>query len=230
MKNVSKFGLALAAVVACIAASPPAGAPLRQDESVANIGIFRTFGDSTGAAPTSGSTPLFTRGGACPPPNSLTPLLAPDGHQVTWDKWNAVEGQVAVKCLKKGTHVVVDLSGLIPNGQYSAWVVAFKSPGFNPDPTLPNPPAANAITAGPLGRQDGSQNGFVSDENGEGHISGILPPGPASLISIVPFDGCLTDEVEFHVHIAYHIDGTTHGPTQGPACSWAVQRIFRFVQ
>ena len=228
MKKISQLSVALAVAWACGAVSSRAQAPLRQDESVANIGVFRTFGDSTGAAPTSDTTPLFTRGGACPPPNSLTPILAPDGHQVTWVEWNNVEGQAAVKCVYPGSHVVVHLSGLIPNGQYSAWVVAFQEPGFNPDPTLPNPPAANAVSAGPLGAQDGSENGFVADDEGEGQISGILPPGPMSLLHLVTFDGCLTDYAGFQVHIAYHIDGVTHGPVQGPPCSWAVQRIFHF--
>ena len=228
MKNTSKFSLAVAMASAFSIASSWAQAPLFQDQSVANIGLFRTFGDSTGAAPTSDSTLLFTRGAACPPPNSLTPILAPDGHQVTWGEWNNVHGRAAVKCIQPGSLVVVHLSGLIPNAQYSAWVVAFKPPGFNPDPTLPNPPAANAVTAGPLGLQDGSQNGFVTDDNGEGQITGILPPGPMSLLHIVDFDGCLTDYADFQVHIAYHIDGMTHGPVQGPPCSWAVQRIFVF--
>jgi len=252
MRNISKFSLALAVAWAFSlttsraqellpqvegfpinggkfnGASVKAQPPLHQFESVANLGVFRTFGDSTGAVPTSDTTPLFTRGGACPPPNVLTPILAPDGHQLTCGEWNAVEGQVLVKCIRSGSLVVVHLSGLIPNGQYSAWVVTFKAPGFNPDPTLPNPPAANAVSAGPLGLQDGSENGFVADDDGEGEIVGVLPAGPMSLLHLVTFDGCLTDEVGFQVHIAYHIDGTTHGPTQGPPCTWAVQRIFDF--
>jgi hypothetical protein len=228
MKSISKFSLALIGISALSAVSSRAERPLRQDESVANIGLFRTFGDSTGATPTSDSTLLFTTGAACPPPNSLTPILAPDGHQVTWGEWNDVDGRASVKCVRQGSHVVVHLSGLIPNGQYSAWIVAFKPPGFNTDPTLPNPPAANAVTAGPLGPQDGSENGFVADDDGEGQISGILPPGPMSLLHLVAFDGCLEDYAEFHVHIAYHLDGMTHGPVQGPPCSWAVQRIFIF--
>src|SRR5262245_33000451 len=130
MKNISKFSLVAAVALACIAASPPAGAPIRTDESVANIGVFRTFGDSTGAMPTSDSTPLFTTGGACRPPNTPTPILAPDGHQVTWGEWNAVEGEAAVKCINKGSHVVVHLSGLIPNGQYTAWIMVLQPPCF----------------------------------------------------------------------------------------------------
>lgn len=241
MRNIMKFSGALAVAWAFSLTStwaqevfvpkgpsPKAQPALHQVDSVANTGVFRTFGDSTGAVPTSDETLLFTRGGACPPPNALTPILAPDGHHVTFGEWNAVDGQVVVKCIRSGSLVVAHLSGLIPNGQYSAWVVTFKAPGFNPDPTLPNPPAANAVSAGPLGPQDGSENGFVADDDGEGQIVGVLPPGPMSLLHLVTFDGCLTDEVGFQVHIAYHIDGQTHGPTQGPPCSWAVQRIFDF--
>ena len=248
MKSIMKLGLALAVVwafsVASSQAQKAAGGlvgvpkgngpgvesqgPLRQTESVANIGVFRTFGDVNGAVATSDDTLLFTRGGACPPPNIGTPIVAPDGHQLKFGEWNAVHGQVLVKCIHSGSLVVVHLSGLIPNGQYSAWVVFFKAPGFNPDPTLPSPPAANSVSAGPLGLQDGSENGFVADDDGEGEIVGVLPAGPMSLLHLVTFDGCLTDEVGFQVHIAYHIDGTTHGPVQGPPCSWAVQRIFDF--
>jgi len=228
MQSIGKFSLALLAVLAFGASSARSQAPLRQDESAANLGLFRTFGDSTGAFPASDDTPLYVRGGNCG--NTTTPILAPDGHQVTFGEWNDVSGEVSAKCVKKGTHIVVHLSGLIPNAQYSSWVVVFKAPGFNTDPTLPNPPAANAITAGPLGLNDGSENGFVSDENGEGHITAFNVAGAGSLINIVPFDDCLTDEVEFHVHIAYHIDGMPHGDHQGPPCTWAVQRIFPFIQ
>ena len=67
-----------------------------------------------------------------------------------------------------------------------------------------------------------------ADAEGDGQIAGILPPGPMSIIDKRPFDGCLTDEFEFHVAVAYHIDGMTHGPTPGPVCTWAVQRAFMF--
>jgi hypothetical protein len=204
----------------------PAQPFLRNTQSTPELGLFRTYGDSTGAAPTDDGTLLFVRGGNCT--NTSTPILAPDGHHVNFGEWNDVAGLAEVKCIPEGTAVSLHVSGLIPNGQYSSWVVVFKAPGFNPDPTLPNPPAANAITAGPLGLPDGSQNGFVADANGNGHILAILPPGPGTLINIVPFDSCLTDEVEFGVHIAYHIDGATHGPVQGPPCTWAVQRIWEF--
>ena len=131
-----------------------------------------------------------------------------------------------VKCIKKGSHVVVHLSGLVPNGQYTAWIPVFQSPGFD----APTFPANPVVAAGPLGAQDGSQNGFVADGEGEGEISGVLAAGMLNGPVPGPFDGCLTDEFEFHVHIAYHIDGTTHGHLPGPPCTWVLAGIFRFRQ
>src|SRR5439155_13967693 len=135
----------------------------------------------------------------------------------TWGEWTDVEGQGAVKWIKQGSHVVLHLSGLIPNGQSTCWIVAFDPPGFNGN-TL-----ANAFAFGPLGAQDGSENGFVASGSGEGQISGILPPGPMFIVHTRDFDGCLTDEYEFQVAFAYHIDHQTHGSTPGPACTWALQ-------
>ena len=143
-------------------------------------------------------------------------------HEVTFGEWTDVQGQASVKCVYEGSHVIVHFSGLIPNGQYTCWIVAFDAPGFNGS-TL-----ANAFTFGPLGLQDGSQNGFVADADGDGQITGTLPPGPMSLIHTRDFDGCLTDEFEFHVAIVYHGDGLTHGAAPGPVCTWAVQRAVVF--
>ncbi len=217
MKNISKLSLAAAMALALSAASSRAQAPLRNDVSVPNLA---QVSDVNGNLPASGDTLLYDKR-PCQPGDPLTPIIAPDGHQVTFGEWTAVAGEAAVKCITEGSHVVVHLSGLIPNGQYSCWVVAFDPPGF--DGTL-----NNAFTFGPLGLQDGSQNPFVADAEGDGQISGILPPGPMSIIDKRPFDGCLTDEFEFHVAVAYHIDGMTHGPTPGPVCTWAVQRAFMF--
>src|SRR6266540_5372524 len=157
MRNISKFSLALAVAWAFSlttsraqellpqvegfpinggkfnGASVKAQPPLHQFESVANIGVFRTFGDSTGAVPTSDTTPLFTRGGACPPPNVLTPILAPDGHQVTWCEWNAADGQVIVKCIRSGSLDVVHLSGLKPGALKVTTHALYWPFGIKPD-------------------------------------------------------------------------------------------------
>lgn len=217
MENVSQFRVSLAVALALSAVSSWAQAPLRQDVSVPNL---MQVSDINGNLPTSDDTPLYDSR-VCQAGDPRTPIIAPDGHHVSWGEWADVEGRAAVKCINDGSHVVVHLSGLIPNGQYTCWNVAFDPPGF--DGTL-----NNAFTFGPLGLQDGSENGFVANIHGEAEITGITPPGPMSIIQKRDFDGCFTDEVEFHVAVAYHIDGLNHGPTPGPVCTWAVQRAFVF--
>lgn len=217
MKNISKIGLALAVASAFGVASGRAQAPLRNLVSGPNLAHVS---DVNGAVPTSADTLLYDSR-TCNAGDPLTPIIAPDGHQLTFGEWTDVEGQALVKCIESGSLVAVHLSGLIPNGQYTCWVAAFDPPGF--DGTL-----NNAFTFGPLGLQDGSENPFVANERGEGEIVGILPAGLMSIIHKRAFDGCLTDEFEFHMAVAYHIDGQTHGPTPGPVCTWAVQRVFMF--
>jgi len=221
MKNISKFGFALAVAVACVAASGQQKAPLRNDVSGIAPLAMAQISDANGREPTTADTPLyFSR--PCQPGDALAPIIAPDGHQVAWGEWSDVEGRAAVNCITEGSHIVAHFSGLIPNGQYTCWIIAFDSPGFDGNTT------ANAFTFGPLGLQDGSENGFVASGSGEGQISATLPPGPMFIIHNRDFDGCLTDEFEFHVAIVYHGDGLTHGSTPGPGCTWAIQRAVVF--
>jgi hypothetical protein len=217
MKSINRFSVALVVALGFGVVSSQAQPPLRNDVSVPNLA---QVSDVNGNPPSSADTPLYGSR-VCMAGDPRTPIIAPDGHQVTWGEWNDVEARAAVKCIREGSHVVVHASGLIPNGQYTVWVVVFDPPGF--DGTM-----NNAFGFGPLGAQDGSQNAFVADDDGEGQISGTLPPGLMSIIHKRPFDGCLTDEFEFHVALAYHIDGQTYGPTPGPVCVWAVQRFFPF--
>src|SRR5207247_1737162 len=74
-------------------------------------------------------------------------VLAPDGHQLTLAEFNAPQGRASVKCVQQGTHAVLELTGLIPNGVYTVWNVVFRSPGF--DPTF-----ANLIGLGAIGAPD----------------------------------------------------------------------------
>ena len=219
MQSISKFSLALLAVLALGASSVRADAPLRSSDL--NISALLQVSDASGNPPTSPDTELYDKRPR--PDGSLTQIIAPDGHAVTWGEWAEAEGRAQVKCIKKGSHVVVHLSGLIPNGLYTAWIPVFVAP-FSPA-TFP----AGVIAAGPLGAQDGSENSFVADADGVGNISGVLPPGALNGPIPGPFDGCLTDEVEFHVHIAYHIDGTTHGHLPGPPYTWVLLGLFDFI-
>src|SRR6266446_7535498 len=125
MKNISKFSLAAAVVLACIAASPPPSAPVRN----ASFPLFELDGaplivDGNGRAVTMASDPgtkLYSNR-FC---DAHVPILAPDRHQVTLGEWLKASGRASAKCINKGTHVVVEMSGLIPNGVYTIWYVSF---------------------------------------------------------------------------------------------------------
>ena len=83
-----------------------------------------------------------------------TPIMAPDGHQVTFGEFNTVSGKAEITYLQQGTKVALNLKGLIPNGVYSIWVLTFKLPGYHAT-------FANLIGNGALGFSDGSQNTFT---------------------------------------------------------------------
>jgi hypothetical protein len=148
-----------------------------------------------------------------------TPVLAPDGHQVTLGEFNMVSGYAEVKCINAGTHVVIHMKGLIPNGVYSIWVVVFKFPGS--DPTF-----ANIIAGGALGPADGSKNAFTASPAGTASLSAILPAGPLSEGGSV--GNCLSSEYEVQLWGAYHIDGLTSGGSPGDESTWVAQFIIPF--
>src|SRR6185369_10563486 len=140
------------------------------------------------------------------------PILAPDGHQVTLGEWVTVSGRASAKCINKGTHVVVEMSGLIRNGVYTIWYVSFDQAG-------------NFTGVGSLGLNDGSQNHFVATANGDGEVSATIPAGPLSLEGTAT--GC---ELSHPVVLlgVYHLDGATHGPEPGRECSFCEQFGFAF--
>src|SRR3989442_504751 len=117
MKNISKFSLALAMALVFSGASSRGQAPLRNHESDLAPLVLAQISDVSGNTPASPATLLyFSR--RCHAGDPLAPIIAPDGHQVTWGEWTDVQGQAAIKCVYQGSHVVVHFSGLIPNGQY----------------------------------------------------------------------------------------------------------------
>src|SRR5438046_2214255 len=60
-----------------------------------------------------------------------TPIMAPDGHQVTLAEFISVAGKGKVVYTSQGADITIDLRGLIPNGLYSMWILVFKRPGFH---------------------------------------------------------------------------------------------------
>jgi hypothetical protein len=141
-------------------------------------------------------------------PEVLETVPAPDGHLLTLGELMGVSGRASVKCDSLGTHVAMQLSGLIPNGVYTIWLLTFEEPGFTPD-------LAHLIGEGSLGPPDGSKNRFVASSAGKASLSVRQPAGELSEFGEVT--DCLFDEFEFHLVGAYHPDGQTYGPTPGPA-------------
>lgn len=146
------------------------------------------------------------------------PINAPDGHQLTFAEFNSVQGTISVRCMNKGTRAVINLTGLIPNGVYTIWLLV-----FGPDPSK------GPIAVGALGQSDGSGNAFTADEDGVAVISATNPGGDLSASGSI--GNCwLTDQDEVHVVGAYHLDGKTNGTSPGPPGSFVEQFAFPFRQ
>lgn len=137
--------------------------------------------------------------------------------QLTWGEFKDVEGRIRLKCLKKGTHVSMHLSGLVPKGLYTAWVVGFDGPFVN-DRAL-STAFQNLIGSAPLGDNDGSESVFRASASGEAQVSAINEPGGFTgpgFIEPETAERCLLDHPEVHIIGALHIDNETHGPKPRP--------------
>lgn len=170
--------------------------------------------DASQAPPSDAGAPLYES-------RLHHPILAPDGHAITLGEFNAPAGTVTVKCLNdEKTQFTLSLTGLIPNGVYTAWIVNFGKPGYDP--------AFSTLSGlGALGSADGTHNTFVASVHGEGSLTVTMPPGRLSVQGKLA-DCALESAFEFHVVCAYHIDGATNGPHLGPDGSAVEQLGFMF--
>ena len=150
------------------------------------------------------------------------PVLAPDGHQLTWAEFSAVRGDIMVECTDAGTYASLRLTGLIPNGVYTVWNVTVQEPGFDPAAEMFN---INGI--GAAGKGDGSDNVFTADAQGTTEISLTSPGGNLSMFGEIRHCA-LTEQFEWHVVGSYHLDGNTYGPDLGPDGTVAEQFGFIF--
>lgn len=179
--------------------------------------------DQNGHPITSLDAPVYNSFCA-PKPNAVT---LPTGGPVLLGQWENVRGTVTMECVDGGTKVNVHVTGLIPGGVYSAWVIL-----FGPGPAKPD--GSNFIADGALGMPDGSQNHFVASPGGEGSLSVLHPPGPLSNQGGgYTVSSCLLTEPnvgEVILGLAYHIDGHTHGGHPGASaddgCSFALPIAF----
>jgi hypothetical protein len=146
--------------------------------------------------------------------------VAPDGHQLTLGEWTQVQPRAAMKCIQEGTHVTIHVSGLIPDGVYTVWMLIFDGPFGVAAPGKPAP-FGHLVGIGSLGANDGSQNAFQASASGQGQISVIVPPqapsstGPPFLNNRYILEGCLLDEIGVHLSGVYHFDGESHGSDPG---------------
>ena len=174
--------------------------------------------DSAGNPAVAGDTPLYANAsGLC---GHLFPLVAPDDHHITLAEWQRAKGSALIKCGTRGTHAVLQLTGLIPNGVYTVWVATFQAPGLTPD-------FANLIGLGALGEPDGSQNVVLASPQGTAALSVVHPPGDFSIFGSTD---CLSDEFEVLLWLPLHLDGQTHGSVPGDECQLGFQGAFSFKQ
>jgi hypothetical protein len=139
-------------------------------------------------------------------------------RQLTLAEYTQASGSIAVKCTADGTYTSMQLTGLVPLGVYTIWLA-------KPDPT----DMTKTLGVGALGKNDGSENHFVADQNGEADISAATPGGNLSTFGSIA--QCWpADEPIVQVAGVYHIDGKTSGPQIGPDGTYAAQFAFVFAK
>jgi hypothetical protein len=198
-----KWVSSLAAVLVVMLLAPAvahAAEPLRGEVSTIFTSIIKDVNGNAITFTTDPSTLLYTAALG-------TPLLAPDGHHITWGEWFqaglSTESVTSVKCVSQGTHVTVEATDLIPNALYTVWIFTVATP-------------TSPLSAGRLPNALGQgKNHFTTDETGAGTFNAIAPGGPLSINGQIP--NCLLDNPIFVIQLAYHSDGQLYGPVPGPA-------------
>ncbi|MGH9794062.1 MAG: hypothetical protein ACRD5G_04755 [Candidatus Acidiferrales bacterium] len=135
---------------------------------------------------------LFTQDFANPNPTPALPILAPDGHQLTLREWVRGFGDVDINCIGEGTKYKMRFQGLVPNGVYT--VFHFTNMGN-----------------GALASHPGDiHNTFQADADGDGVLSVVATPGPATLTGVITQCSLTDVQREFFV-VLYNIGGSSCG-------------------
>jgi hypothetical protein len=203
MNRITKLTIGLFALTAWGSFDSRADAPVQGTL----IKPFIPNVDLNGNPPASPNTPMgsfFCIGLGEP----ILPILTPTGQPVTLAQYMQATGAASAKCDSQGTHVVIHLSGLIPHGTYTVWLLT-------------------ADGEGSLGANDGSQNAFRVSSDGTAELSVFQPAGPLSVAGSV--GSCLLDN-GFLLAVAYHLDNQTHGgtPSGGDDCLIGIPIGFSF--
>lgn len=231
-RNALKAGMAVSnglvfggTVIGTPGANDP---PKGETENIVSVHYFvRAEGTDDGESPFEAPTPpkpeadelLVERFQDLPVDDGTDPD-AVDGEmgQLTWGQFRGVEGRMKLKCLEKGTHVSMHLSGLVPRALYTVWVVVFdeddKGRGFIDDRNLATA-TKNIVGWAPLGKNDGSENVFRPSASDEAQLTAIdrpdtWPNGPAAGTGRKS-EKCLLDEFEVHFVGGFHLDDETQG-------------------
>jgi len=140
------------------------------------------------------------------------PITTPDGQHMTWGEFSTVQGVADVQCKENGIQVLLELTGLIPNGVYTLWDAVFDAGGLDPTSST-----IGVDGLGAAGTGDGSDNAFIASATGMANISLTSTAGALSMRSNTDLGACpLTDNFEWHIVGAYHMDNNTYGPLLGP--------------
>lgn len=166
--------------------------------------------NAQGQVPTSNSELLFTPLVFEEPLGQLYPIMAPDGHHVTFGEWRQARGTATVTCDGSMTRYELHFTNLIPNGVYTIWNFILNK---NLKPTDPFNMSADVSGAGAL--KDGSSNILIASISGEAQLSLDVNPGSLSMFGSQP-SCAISTAAGFVLVINYHIDGQTHGNTPGP--------------
>ena len=144
-------------------------------------------------------------------------VLGPDGSSISWGDFRGAKGSVIVKCTNRGTHAVVHLDGLIPNGTYSVWS------------ELIAPIGGDAIGRAGFTESDqkGKSKGNViqASARGEGHFSGFMTQGALDEIGDCMLDDVKNEVYNWRIVGIYHFSGKADLAQEG---TFVEQTAFSF--
>lgn len=201
--KISFFAILLALVFTSCSEDKEVEGPSTVNETVVAVPFFVV--NENGEMPSAPDQKLYEL-------RQKNPITAPNGRQITWADFAMVSGKAEVQCKENGVEYTLTLAGLIPNGVYTIWDVIFQDPGMDPtDPML------GLDGLGAAGKGDGSDNAFTASATGTASITIFSPAGALSMVNNEQRGACpLTDNFEWHIVGAYHLDNKTHGPSLGP--------------
>ena len=190
--------------------------------------FVRAAGDSDPGSPQPSPPDLLVERAMGNPVDNGTIADELDGtRQLRWGSFRAINGRATLACVDGGTHVNLQLSGLVPGALYTIWVVVFAAPGFVDTRELGGPFGLRAldhmIGVGSLGAPDGSQNTFRA-RGSTGRLDVVHPAGPLSVFGSV--GDCLFDAYEVRLVGIFHLDDRSHGPEPGPVGTVVNQLAF----